>query len=147
MVMAAGIDPAKDLSKIIIAGSHTNSIASLKEGRVDAAAASFNAWEKAVKKGVIDPSKFKVLAKSEGIPNPPLAMNTKLKPELKAKLKEAFAKIHTLVEPQFIRGYGGKKVDRYDTEYPLEKMLGALKKLSALTKEVKGQIIEKGGER
>lgn len=147
MVLAADIDPAKDLKKIVIAGSHTNSIASLKEGRVDAAAASFNAWEKAVKKGVIDPAEFMVLAKSEGIPNPPLAMNTKLKPELKAKLKEAFSKIHTMVEPQFIRGYGGKTVDRYDTEYPLDKMLGALNKLAALTKEVKGQIIEKGGER
>ena len=147
MVMAAGIDPAKDLKKIIIAGSHTNSIAALKEGRVNAAAASFNAWEKAVKKGVIDPTKFKVLAKSEGIPNPPLAMNKKLAPELKAKIRRAFSEIHTKVDPQFIRGYGGKTVDRYDTKYPLSKMLGALDKLAALTKRVKGEIIEKAGER
>ena len=147
MVLAAGVDPAKDLDKIVIAGSHTNSIAALKEGRVTAAAASFNAWEKAVKKGVIDPTKFKVLAKSEGIPNPPLAMNKKLSPELKAKIRLAFSEIHTKVDPQFIRGYGGKTVDRYDTEYPLGKMLGALDKLSALTKRVKGEIIEKAGER
>ena len=147
MVLAAGIDPARDLSKIVIAGSHTNSIAALKEGRVTAAAASFNAWEKAVKKGVIDPAKFKVLAKSEGIPNPPLAMNKKLAPELKEKIRLAFSEIHTKVDPQFIRGYGGKTVDRYDTEYPLAKMLGALDKLSALTKRVKGEIIEKAGER
>ena len=147
MVIAAGIDPAKDLDKIVIAGSHTNSIAALKEGRVTAAAASFNAWEKAVKKGVIDPTQFTVLAKSEGIPNPPLAMNKKLDPELKAKIRLAFSEIHTKVDPQFIRGYGGKTVDRYDTDYPLEKMLGALDKLSALTKRVKGEIIEKAGER
>ena len=147
MVLAAGVDPARDLKKIVIAGSHTNSIAALKEGRVTAAAASFNAWEKAVKKGVIDPAKFKVLAKSEGIPNPPLAMNKKLDPKLKAKIRVAFSEIHTKVDPQFIRGYGGKTVDRYDTEYPLSKMLGALDKLSALTKRVKGEIIEKAGER
>ncbi len=147
MVIAADIDPAKDLSKIVIAGSHTNSIAALQEGRVDAAAASFNAWEKAVKKGVIDPTVFRVLAKSEGIPNPPLAMNAKLSDELKAKIRLAFSEIHTKVDPQFIRGYGGKTVDRYDTEYPLEKMLGALDKLKALTKRVKGEIIEKAGER
>lgn len=147
MVLAAGIDPAKDLDKIVIAGSHTNSIAALKEGRVTAAAASFNAWEKAVAKGIIDPTKFKVLAKSEGIPNPPLAMNKKLDPELKATIRLAFSEIHTKVDPQFVRGYGGKTVDRYDTEYPLEKMLGALDKLSALTKRVKGEIIEKAGER
>ena len=100
-----------------------------------------------MKKGVIDPAKFKVLAKSEGIPNPPLAMNKKLDPELKAKIRLAFSEIHTKVDPQFIRGYGGKTVDRYDTEYPLSKMLGALDKLSALTKRVKGEIIEKAGER
>lgn len=147
MVLAAGVDPARDLKKIVIAGSHTNSIAALKEGRVSAAAASFNAWEKAVKKGIIDPTKFKVLAKSEGIPNPPLAMNKKLDPKLKAKIRLAFSEIHTKVDPQFIRGYGGKTVDRYDTAYPLDKMLGALDKLSALTKRVKGEIIEKAGER
>ena len=147
MILAAKIDPAKDLKKIIIAGSHTNSIAALKEGRVVAAAASFNAWEKAAKKGVIDPTKFVVLAKSEGIPNPPLAMNPKLDKALKDKIRLAFSKIHTLVDPQFIRGYGGKTVDRYDTEYPLEKMLGALDKLKALTKRVKGEIIDKAGQR
>ncbi len=46
-----------------------------------------------------------------------------------------------------MRGYGGKTVDRYDTAYPLEKMLGALDKLKALTKAVKAEIIDKGGER
>jgi len=147
MVLAAGINPARDLDKIVVAGSHTNSIAALKESRVTAAAASFNAWEKAAKKGVIDPTQFKVLAKSEGIPNPPLAMNPKLDPKLKATIREAFSKIHTMVEPQYIRGYGGKTVDRYDTEYPLDKMLGALDKLKALTKTVKAEILEKAGER
>ncbi|MEQ8194637.1 MAG: phosphate/phosphite/phosphonate ABC transporter substrate-binding protein, partial [Rhodospirillales bacterium] len=56
MVLAAKLDPARDLKKIVIAGSHNNSIAALKEGRVTAAAASFNTWEKAVKKGIIDRS-------------------------------------------------------------------------------------------
>ena len=147
MILAAGIDPAKDIGKIVIAGSHTNSIAALKEGRVAAAAASFNAWEKAAKKGIIDPTKFTVIAKSEGIPNPPLAMNPKLDQGLKDKIRLAFSKIHTMVEPQFIRGYGGKTVDRYDTQYPLDKMLGALDKLKALTKTVKAEIIDKAGQR
>ena len=147
MVLAAGIDPVRDLKKIVIAGSHTNSIAALKEGRVSAAAASFNVWEKAVQKGVIDPAKYRVLSKSEPIPNPPLAINKKLNPKLKAKIRLAFSEIHKKVDPQFVRGYGGKKVDRYDTQYPLSKMLGALDKLRALTKRLKGEIIDKAGER
>lgn len=147
MIINADVDPAKDLSKVVLAGSHTNSIAALKEGRVDAAAASFNSWEKAVNKGIIDPSKFKVLAKSEPIPNPPMAMNRKLPAELKAKLREAFNNIHKHVSPEKIRGYGGKKVDRYDANYPEEKMLAVLKKLSKVTDELKREIVEKAGKR
>ena len=103
--------------------------------------------EKAVQKGIIDPTKFKVLAKSEPIPNPPLAMHPGLDPNLKAKLKEAFGNIHKVADPEIIRGYGGKKVDGYDSAYPQEQMLGALDSLSALTKDLKGEIIKKGGER
>jgi len=147
MMIAEGIDPARDLKKIIVAGSHTNSIAALREGRVDACAASFNSWEKAIKKGIIDPKEFKVLAKSEPIPNPPLSMNKKLDAGLKATLKEAFNSIHTIVPAGKIRGYGGKKVDRYDADYPVEKMLSALTKLSAVTPKVKEAIVEKAGER
>jgi phosphonate transport system substrate-binding protein len=147
MVLNAQIDPVKDLSKIVIAGSHTNSIAALKEGRVDAAAASFNSWEKAVNNGIIDPSNFKVLAKSEPIPNPPMAMNKNLSPELKTKLRNAFNNIHKYVSAEKIRGYGGKKVDRYDANYPEEKMLAVLRKLSKVTDELKREIVEKAGER
>jgi len=147
MIINAGLDPAKDLGKVVIAGSHTNSIAALKEGRVDAAAASFNSWEKAVKKGIIDPQEFKVLAKSEPIPNPPLAMNPKIKPEMKERLRHAFNDIHNHVSAGKIRGYGGKKVDRYDANYPEKKMLAVLAKLSKVTDEVKADLVDKAGQR
>lgn len=147
MMLDAGLDPAEDLGKIVIAGSHSNSIAALKEGRVDACAASFNSWEKAVKNNILDPRQFKVLAKSDPIPNPPMAMNTHLNPAMKAKLKEAFNNIHNLVPAGRIRGYGGKKVDRYDADYPLDTMLKALKKLAAVTPKVKEAMVEKSGQR
>lgn len=147
MMLAAGIDPARDMKKVILAGSHSNSIAALKEGRVDACAASFNSWEKAIKNGVINPKKFKVLAKSQPIPNPPMAMNTNLPSKTKAKLKEAFNNIHNIVAAGKIRGYGGKKVDRYDADYPLSTMLGALNKLAAVTPQVKEAIVDKSSQR
>lgn len=147
MIIDAGLNPARDLKKIVIAGSHSNSIAALKEGRVDACAASFNSFEKAVKKGVLDPRKFKVLAKSEPIPNPPLVMSKELSSDLKSKLKNAFNNIHQHVQKGKIRGYGGKKVDRYDANYPEVKMLSALNKLAAVTKQVKEEIVEKAGNR
>ena len=146
MIIDAGVDPVNDISKVVVTGSHTNSIAALKEGRTDAAAASFNSWEKAVNKGIIDANKFRVLAKSEPIPNPPLAMNPNLPTELKTKLKQSFNNIHKHVNPELIRGYGGKKVDRYDANYSQQKMLAVLKKLSKVNDQLKSELIEKAGK-
>ncbi|PVV23197.1 MAG: phosphonate ABC transporter substrate-binding protein [gamma proteobacterium symbiont of Ctena orbiculata] len=147
MLIADGVDPTKDLKKLIIAGSHSASLAALAEGKVDAAAASYNSFGKAVKKGAIDPAKFKPLAKSQPIPNPPLAMNRGLTDKQKAKLRLAFSEIHTKIDPAKIRGYGGKKVDRYDTDFDVQKIFDALGKLSAVTKQVKADMIDKAGQR
>ncbi|MDH5573316.1 MAG: PhnD/SsuA/transferrin family substrate-binding protein, partial [Gammaproteobacteria bacterium] len=111
------------------------------------AAASYNSFGKAVKSGAIDPSKFIALAKSQPIPNPPLAMNKNLPAEMKTKLREAFNAIHTKIDPSLIRGYGGKKVDRYDANFDEKKIFAALAKLSAVTKEVKEGMIDKAGQR
>lgn len=147
MMINAGVDPVKDVSKIIMAGSHSASLAALSEGKVDAAAAAYNSFEKAAEVGAIDPSKFKPLAKSQPIPNPPLAMNIHLNSDMKAKLRQAFANIHKQIDPSLIRGYGGKKVDRYDTEFKEEDVLDALKKLSAVTPDLKAEMIGKAGQR
>lgn len=147
MLIAAGIDPVKDFKKVVIAGSHSASLAALAEGRVDAAAASYNSFGKAVKKGAIDAKKFKPLAKSQPIPNPPLAMNKNLSKELKAKLRKAFNNIHKFIAKTKIRGYGGKKVDRYDANFDEKKIYAALSKLGAVTKEVKVGMIDKAGQR
>lgn len=147
MLIADGIDPVKDLNKVIITGSHSASLAALAEGKVDAAAASYNSFGKAVKGGAIDPEKFEALAKSQPIPNPPLAMNKGLPAKLKTKLRDAFNNIHTKIDPAQIRGYGGKKVDRYDAEFDEKKIFAALDKLGAVTKEVKEGMIDKAGQR
>ncbi len=147
MLIADGVDPVQDLSKIIIAGSHSASLAALSEGKVSAAAASYNSFGKAAKKGAIDPSVFKPLAKSQPIPNPPLAMNKGLSADLQTKLRTAFGDIHNKIDASKIRGYGGKKVDRYDTDFEEQKIFAALSKLSAVTKTVKAEMVEKAGQR
>ncbi|MDT8371855.1 MAG: phosphate/phosphite/phosphonate ABC transporter substrate-binding protein [Gammaproteobacteria bacterium] len=147
MLIADGVDPVRDLNRVIITGSHSASLAALAEGKVDAAAASYNSFGKAVKKGAIDPSKFIPLAKSQPIPNPPMAMSKDLNNDLKIKLREAFNNIHTKIDPAKIRGYGGKKVDRYDANFDEKKIFEALAKLGAVTKEVKAGMIDKAGQR
>ncbi|MEM6458441.1 MAG: phosphate/phosphite/phosphonate ABC transporter substrate-binding protein [Planctomycetota bacterium] len=147
MLLAGGVDPVKDLSMVYITGSHSNSIAALVEGQVDACACSFNAYEKAVKNGVVDPAVIVPLMKSDPIPNPPLAMHPNLDPKVKATLVKAFENIHETpgVTPEMIRGYGGKKYDRYDTTFPQAAFDEAMTKLAAVTDQLKAEMLEKAG--
>ena len=78
MLVESGINPIIDLSKSQLTGSHANSLKALQAGIVDAAAASFNSYEKAVRQGSIIANEFKIIAKSDPIPNPPLAMSVNL---------------------------------------------------------------------
>lgn len=145
MILAGGLDPVKDLSKIYLTGSHANALSALAAGKADAACAAFDSFEKAVGNKQINPEEFIVLAKSEPIPYPPLAMHKKLDPALKKKLREAFNKIHEQkdVKPDMIRGYGGKKVDRYDADYSESEFDKAIAKLVNVTDELVAEILKK----
>ncbi len=74
-------------------------------------------------------------------------MNKNLSQDLKDKLRTAFNEIHTKIDPSKIRGYGGKKVDRYDANFEVKKIFDALAKLGAVTKEVKTGMLDKAGQR
>lgn len=149
MIIAAGLDPARDLGAVLMTGSHANSLKALQHGQADAASASLDSFEKAVKQGAIKPEEIRVLAKSEPIPYPPLAMHPKLPAEVKAKLREAFNTVHTApgVSKDMIRGYGGAKLDRYDAGYPESSMVAALTKLAKVTDELKGRMLKKAAQR
>ena len=148
MIMNAGLDPARDLGQIIMSGSHTNALTALREGQVDAACASFNVFEKSVQNGIIDPDRIRILVKSEPIPVPPMGMAINLNPMIKARLREAFNNIHKApgIKPEQIRGYGGKKSDGFNADYPYVEIEKSMAKLAAVTNEVKGLILEKAGE-
>jgi phosphonate transport system substrate-binding protein len=149
MLLAAAVDPARDLGAVLITGSHANSLKALQEGHADAAAASFDSYEKAVKQGAIKANAIRVLAKSEPIPYPPLAMHPKLPPELKAKLRKAFNAVHTApgVDKDMIRGYGGARVDRYDADFSETAFVAAGAKLAKVTDELKGRMLQKAAQR
>ncbi len=148
MIVAAGLDPATDLSVIRMTGSHANSLKALAEGQVDAAAASFDSFEKAINQGTIDAAEFVVVGKSDPIPNPPLAMSTGLPAEVKTQLRDAFNTVHEApgVTPEMIRGYGGKQVDRYDATVTDEMLAPALVTLSGVSGDLRASIIAKAGE-
>jgi phosphonate transport system substrate-binding protein len=148
MIMDGGVDPVKDVSKILMAGSHVNSLKAVAEGKADAGCASFDSLEKAINQGQIPADALRPLAKSEPIPNPPLAMHPKLPAPIKAKMREAFKNVHKAegVTPEMIRGYGGKKVDRYDTDYSEAEFMKAAAKLDMIEK-IKSELLAKAAER
>ena len=149
MLMDAGVNPSRDMKQVVITGSHANSLKAVAEGKADLSGASFDSFEKAVKQGAIDPKKVRVLAKSDPIPQPPLAMSTALPEATQKKLKDAFNNVHKApgVTPDMVRGYGGSKVDRYDASFPESGMDTAGKKMALVDDQVKAEILKKAAQR
>lgn len=118
MLSKAGVDPLRDLDAVRITGSHANSLLALQNGLVDAAGASFISFERAVNQGGLSASGFRLLIKSDPIPNPPIAMHPGLSPSVKASLRSSLGSVHEMpgIRPESIRGYGGKQVDRYNID-------------------------------
>lgn len=149
MLLEAGIDPVKDLGALRLTGTHANSLAALIEGRVDAAALSFDSYEKAIRSGVPGAGDVRVIARSEAIPYPPLVVNSRLSDDRKQMLREAFENVAEApdIRPEMIRGYGGAQVDGYDTQFPPERFDGASQKMARVSDELKGEILKKSSER
>lgn len=149
MLLAIGIDPARDLAAIRMAGSHASSLSALIEGHVDAAALSFESYDKAVREGVPGARALRVLARSDDIPNPPLIMNAALPATTKAKLRQALDTVATQpgVRPENIRGYGGGVVDDYDTKFADSAFAGPAAKMATVNDTIKGAILQKASAR
>lgn len=148
MIVDAGLDPVRDLAAIRISGSHADSLAALIHGQADAAALSFDSFGKAVEEHAVDPATIRIVAKSPPIPYPPLIMNSKLDAGLKAKLRDAFASVHAAdgITPDMIRGYGGKRVDRYDSAFAADKFNEAGGVMAKLDDDLKAAILAKAAK-
>jgi len=149
MLIRAGLDPARDLARVRLAGSHANALAALRDGLVDAAGASFDSFERALRTGALDAARFRVLARSEPVPNPPLAMHPSLPDAVKTALRRALATVHQApgVNREQIRGYGGKRVDRYDSSVSLAAMRPALETIALVDDRVRQALIARAAER
>ena len=63
--------------------------------------------------------------------------------------RDAFARVDKApgVTPDMIRGYGGAKVDRYDTQFPPDKFNVAAVQMAKLDDGLKSAILKKAGQR
>ncbi|MGF1581153.1 MAG: phosphate/phosphite/phosphonate ABC transporter substrate-binding protein [Gemmataceae bacterium] len=149
MLLEAGVHPVKDLKKVMVTGSHGDSLQQLAQGLVDASCASFAEYTRFVQERVLDDKKVVPLKKSGPIPNPPFAVRARLPKELKDKLKEAFRNAHKLpgMEPGMLRGYAGRAVDGYDVEYGQKQFDEMTAKLALVTPELKSAMLRKSGQK
>ncbi len=147
MLEAVGVDPLTDLASIRLVESHANSLMALAAGQVDAAGASFVSFERAVNQGGLQASAFRVIARSDPIPNPPLAIRQGVPSAVRDTLRDALATLHerTDVEPADIRGYGGKPVDRYDVTLDDRAFDAALSQIDFIDEAYKAAILRRSG--
>ncbi|MFW9259508.1 phosphate/phosphite/phosphonate ABC transporter substrate-binding protein [Nostoc sp. CALU 546] len=85
-----GIDDNRNFAQVLYAGSHSNSMAALEDGIVDAAATNISSYLKRQKTGKLTPQNSRILWESAPIPNSPIVVSKKLSPELIKRLKQAF---------------------------------------------------------
>lgn len=149
MLIDQGLDPARDLGSINMAGSHSNVLSALAEGLVDVGGASFDSFEKAVNSQAINPGSIRVIAKSQPIPYPPLAIHPDVDADIKQRLRDSFNNIHTLpgISKEQIRGYGGAVVDGYTAEVSEAEMASAGAMFELVTDAVRQQVVNKASQR
>jgi phosphonate transport system substrate-binding protein len=59
-LLAAGVDPDKDLRRVAFSGAHDATIAAVASGKVQAGALNISVWEKFVAEGKVDTAKVRV---------------------------------------------------------------------------------------
>lgn len=101
MLQDAGLVANTDY-KTVYVGAHDAVARSVETGKVDAGALSRPIFDSLVKAGKIDGTKVRVLAETKAIPNYPMAMQSKLAPELKAKIRSAFL---DLKDPDLLKSF------------------------------------------
>ena len=148
MLIKAGVDPARDLSKIFLTGGHANSLNALTQGHVDVSAASFNSYQKAVNQGAVNTEEAVPVARSVPIPYPPFIMLPTLSEDIKKRLRNGFDTVHDdpNITPEMIRGFGGILVDRYTSDISHETFAAVQEMLDLVTDEVKGEMLKRASE-
>jgi phosphonate transport system substrate-binding protein len=101
MLQNAGLVATTDYKPVYL-GAHDAVARSVETGKVDAGALSRPIFDSLLKSGKIDATKVRVLAETRPIPNYPMAMQSKLTAELKAKIRSAFL---DLKDPDLLKSF------------------------------------------
>lgn len=134
------INPETFFSKVTYTGSHENAVLALQQGTVDVAANWWNSdtdsnLTRMVNKNLAKKDDFRIIYKSDLIPNSPYAYLASLPPDLKAAIVKAFSEAPTKNKAAFDKLSDGKdkefiKVDAkyYEPVVELIKFIDQLRK-------------------
>jgi len=134
------INPETFFGKVTYTGSHENAVIALQQGTVDVAANWWNAdtdsnLTRMAAKNLAKKEDFRIIYKSDLIPNSPYAFLANLPPDLKAAIVKAFKEAPTKAKVAFDRLSDGKdkefvKVDAkyYEPVVELIKFVDQLRK-------------------
>ena len=89
-LLAAGIDPDRDLRRISFSGAHDATIAAVAGGKVDAGALNISVWEKFVAEGKVNADEVRVFFTTAPFFDYNWSVNTQMPAALRDKLRQAF---------------------------------------------------------
>ena len=134
------VNPETFFSKVTYTGSHENAVLALQQGTVDIAANWWNSDDdsnltRMANKNLAKKDDFRIIYKSDLIPNSPYAYLASLPPDLKAAIAKAFMEAPTKAKAAFDKLSDGKdkefiKVDAkyYEPVVELIKFIDQLRK-------------------
>lgn len=92
-LLNAGIDPNRDLKKVVYTGAHDKTALAVFNGDVDAGAMNSRKYPDMIKKGQISEDVVQVIFRSEPFADYPWAVRDKVGQDLIAKLRRAFVEL------------------------------------------------------
>jgi len=89
-LMAAGLDPDRDLRRVSYSGAHDATIAAVVGGKVDAGALNISVWERFVADGRVDPARAQAFFTTPPFFDYNWTVRTALATPLRERLRQAF---------------------------------------------------------
>ena len=89
-LLAAKIDPDKDLKRVSFSGAHDATIAAVASGKVDAGALNISVWNKFVEDKKVDPAQVKVFYTTPPYFDYNWSVHADMQPALRDKIAQAF---------------------------------------------------------
>jgi len=94
-LLAAGIDPDRDMKRVAYSGTHDATVAAVGSGKVDAGALNISVWEKLVADKRVDPAKVHVFYTTPPYYDYNWTVHADMPAAERAKLTKAFTDLST----------------------------------------------------